>query len=169
MSTFLRRRKSVAGSFPNITGVVLRSLETEGALDIEGRDEVTNGLGVGALDTGGEELDTRVGPEAFRTPSIEFRLRLMIAVSSFLNLSRSVNATGCGEMNVKLCPTSSPMRPTFSLTCGEPSLLQKRAFVTSECKNKTWHENLTHKPHQSGEHGLQELFYHPESIADGCL
>lgn len=50
MRTFLRRRKSLAGSFPGITGVVLWSLETEAALEVEGRDGAANGLGVGALD-----------------------------------------------------------------------------------------------------------------------
>jgi hypothetical protein len=52
MSTFLRSRKSLAGSFPGITGVDPLPLDTDAALEVEGREGPASGLGVGALEAG---------------------------------------------------------------------------------------------------------------------
>jgi hypothetical protein len=52
MSTFLRSRKSLTGSLPAITGVEPRPLDTDAALDVEGREGPASGLGVGALEAG---------------------------------------------------------------------------------------------------------------------
>ena len=57
MSTFLRNRKSSAGSFPRITGVDPRPLDTDAALEVEGP---ASGLGVGALEAG-EDVATAEG------------------------------------------------------------------------------------------------------------
>lgn len=50
MSTFLRNRKSLAESLPGITGVDPRPLDTDAALDVEGREGPAGGLGVGAFE-----------------------------------------------------------------------------------------------------------------------
>jgi len=50
MSTFLRSRKSLAESLPGITGVDARPLDTEAALDVEGREGPASGLAVGTLE-----------------------------------------------------------------------------------------------------------------------
>jgi len=52
MSTFLRSRKSLAESLPGIIGVDPRPLDTEAALDVDGREGPTSGLGVGTLEAG---------------------------------------------------------------------------------------------------------------------
>ena len=56
------------------------------------------------------------------------RFWLMMLVSSRLKASRSCVATGGAAMNMNVWPASSPTSPSLSLTCGEPSLLQKRAW-----------------------------------------
>ena len=100
---------------------------TDGAREVEERDKGIAGRGLGALlgccaRTGvmgdGTALGV-VGP---------LRLTPMMFVSSVLNLSRSVTATGCGARKVKLWPASSETRPILSLTWAAPSLLQKRAW-----------------------------------------
>ena len=74
------------------------SLETDGARDVEGRDGGTADLGVGALEIGGV-----VGVETANSGlGATLRLRLIIVVSSFLNVSRSMYAMLCGDVNVKL-------------------------------------------------------------------
>jgi len=131
MSTFFLSLKSLAASVPVIVGD-LPSLTTDVALEIEAldgaavagvpgfegaRDALAGkaSLGVAAADTIGTVLDP-------------LRFRLMIFVSSDLNLSLSERATGWGsDMKVKLWPASSLTRPSLRRTCAAPSLLQKRA------------------------------------------
>ena len=116
---------------PVNTGVGrLESPVTEGALDWDNRIGGTVGLGVTTADVGDEEIGRLLvtdneGWIGLRKPSV-LLFRLIMLVSSFLNLSRSATAV-CGDVKVKLCPLSSPTRPIFSLTCAAPSLLQKRA------------------------------------------
>ena len=147
-STFLRSRKSLAWSFPATTGVPILSLATDGAREVDARDGGMDnfGVGVGAL---AARLAVAVGAATTAaavagatltfavtggrdTLSDTLRLRLIIVVRSFLNFSRSAYATGWGERKVKLCPASSPLRPSLRRTCAAPSLLQKSAGQTSE-------------------------------------
>jgi hypothetical protein len=69
------------------------SLDTDGAREVEALDGGTTDLGVGALDiAGAEEIDVfngGLGVVTFGT----LRLRLMMLVSSFLKVSRSLYAT----------------------------------------------------------------------------
>jgi hypothetical protein len=69
------------------------SLDTDGAREVEALDGGTTDLGVGALDIAGtEEIDVfngGLGVVTFGT----LRLRLMMLVSSFLKVSRSLYAT----------------------------------------------------------------------------
>lgn len=118
--TFFRRRKSTVGSLLGVLEVwVSLAIETarDGVAKGPRAEEIVGVVGVEGVP--GAWVGTGVG-----TPE---RLVAMMEVSSFLNFSRSFNATGCGEMNVKLWPASFPTRPTFSLTCAAPSLLQNRA------------------------------------------
>jgi hypothetical protein len=105
--------------------VDLPSLETDAARDVDGREAGGNARGVGAFE-GGNEAKAVMGGFA-ATSVVPLLLRLMMVVSSFLNRSRSVYAIGWGEVKVKLWPVSSSTRPSFSLTCAAPSLLQNRA------------------------------------------
>jgi hypothetical protein len=79
------------------------SLDTDGAREVDALDAGTADLGVGALDIAGvpEEIyvfNGGLGVVTFGT----LRLRLMMFVSSFLKVSRSLYATLCGDVNVKL-------------------------------------------------------------------
>ena len=126
------------------------SLDTEAARDVDGRAAAAavdgSARGVGAFEGGGgsgnSEENAVIGGFAAAAAAataavaaaeegsavVPLRLRLMMLVSSFLNFSRSVYATGCGDVKVKLWPVSSSTRPSFSLTCAAPSLLQNRAI-----------------------------------------
>lgn len=167
--TFFRRRKSAVGSLVGVLEV-RASLATEAARDGLGKASDTREagtVGVAGVDgVPGACVGAGVGrPE---------RLAAMMAVSSFLNFSRSFSATACGEMNVKLCPASFPTKPTFSLTCAAPSLLQKRAF---KCESTRQHHRRyqgtalfctdTPLPHEVPQ--LQISFYHLASITNECL
>lgn len=126
-STFFLSLKSLAASVPVMIGD-LPSLTTDAALEMEALDGAAvagvsgfegargrAGFGVGAPDTVGVVLDP-------------LRFRLMMFVSSDLNLSLSERATGWGsDVKVKLWPASSLTRPSLRRTCAAPSLLQKRA------------------------------------------
>lgn len=74
------------------------SLDTEGAREVEARDGGTADLGVGALEIAGV-VAVDIANDAL---GARLRLRLIIVVSSFLNVSRSVYAVLGGEVNVKL-------------------------------------------------------------------
>ena len=99
IKTFLRRRKSLAGSLPVMTGVAVLSLESEGALEMEWCEGarccfggIAEGVGVALIDGTFATLSgVRLG---FGRPSVALLLRLMIEVSSCLNFSRSATATG---------------------------------------------------------------------------
>jgi hypothetical protein len=98
-STFLRRRNSLAGSPPVITGVSLLSLTTEGALETGGRVELGADLAFKFAGDGAEEKGTLLvaltgGTSGLGRSSVALLLRLMMDVSSCLNFSRSVKATG---------------------------------------------------------------------------
>lgn len=99
------------------------SLETEVALEVEGRDDIAPVLSGWEVEAAETELNTG----SFVGLSEDFRFRAMIVVSSALNFSRSPSATGLGEMKVKLWPLSSPKRAIFSFTWDAPSLLQNNA------------------------------------------
>jgi hypothetical protein len=64
ISTFLRNRKSLAGSLPGITGVDPRPLDTDAALDVEGREGPASGLGVGTLEAGEDTAAKGVAAKA---------------------------------------------------------------------------------------------------------
>jgi hypothetical protein len=83
--TFLRRRKSLAGSLPAMIGV-LPSLETDAAREVEALE--SKGLGVGAFETGVEVV--AIVKEGLEGRSIVLLFRLMMFVSSPLKFSRSV-------------------------------------------------------------------------------
>ena len=133
IKTFLRKRKSLAGSLPVMTGVVLLSLESDGALETEWCGGVRYCFGDNAEDVGlaktGGAFATLSGVSGLGRPSVAFLLRLMMEVSSCLNFSRSATATDWDAVKVKLWPVSSPKSASFSLTWADPSLLQKRAIM----------------------------------------
>ena len=103
------------------------SLDTDGAREVDALDAGIADLGVGALDIAGvEKTDVFNGGLGVATLGT-LRLRLIMLVSSFLKVSRSLYATLWGDMNVKLWPLSSPTNPNFNLICAAPSLLQNNA------------------------------------------
>lgn len=131
ISTFFRSRKSLVGSLPVKTGVGrLESPETEGARESDSRKGGAVGFVVATAGVP-EETERLLDKESegwigFGRPSW-LLFRLIMFVSSFLNFSRSASAICGGDVKVKLCPLSSPRRPSFSLTCAAPSLLQNSA------------------------------------------
>lgn len=145
MSTTLRRRKSAAASVPARIGVEARSAPrlsldaTDAAREMPGGSWAPD-LGVGACENDGgvgvpELVAASVGPLLLFATAVgagvgsagPFRLPLMIAESSVLNLSRSFSATGWLARKVKLYPASSLTSASFRRTCAAPSLLQNRA------------------------------------------
>ena len=89
IKTFLRKRKSLAGSLPVMTGVAFLSLESEEALEMGWWDGARccfgdNAEGVGVAATDGV-FATLSGVSGFERPSVVLLLRLMIEVSSCLN------------------------------------------------------------------------------------
>jgi hypothetical protein len=180
-STFLRSRKSLAWSPPVTTGVPIRSLATDGARDVDDRDGGTESFGVGAL---AERLAVGAGTTTAvvagatlglavtggrETVSDTLRLRLMMVVRSFLNFSRSAYATGWGERKVKLCPASSPLRPSLRRTCAAPSLLQKSAGQTSELSTGDGRRMATNRGNHCKERVRKGFFSCLGSIASECL
>ena len=136
-STFLRRRNSAAGSPPVMTGVPLLSIAaTDAARECDWNEGPAAAAAAmaggnlggtpfakGAVAAGG----TGCGAASVGGFASSCLFRAIMGVNSCLNFSLSWDATGCGDVKVKLCPASFPSSPIFSLTCGAPSLLQNRA------------------------------------------
>jgi hypothetical protein len=138
MSTFFRRRNSAAGSPPVMTGVPLLSIAaTDAARECDWNEgpaaaAATAGGNLGAFPFAKGAAATLAGGTGCGAASIggfasNCLFRAIMGVNSCLNFSLSWDATGCGDVKVKLCPRSFPSNPIFSLTCGAPSLLQNRA------------------------------------------
>jgi hypothetical protein len=101
MRTLFLNLKSLTGSFPAMTGVDRLSLEVDGTRDIAG---LAGGI---LVDLTESAFSAELGADGAAATgglgaSCVLLLRLMIAVSSFLNFSLSEYAVGGGEMNVKL-------------------------------------------------------------------
>lgn len=152
MSTFLRIRKSSIG-LAGVEDEARPLLETEVALEAG----IAAGRGVEAFRTDAgvfEFAAAMIGfPEGTDTADTgalaPLRLLPMMLVSSRLKTSRSTEA--CGAVNINVCPASSPTSPSFSLTCAEPSLLQKSAGGQNE--NRCWEEEKnTDRLPDFGEH-----------------
>ena len=180
-STFLRSRKSLAWSFPATTGVPILSLATDGAREVDARDGGTDNFGAGALAVRlavGAATTAAAGVAGAMltfavtggrgAASDTLRLRLMMVVRSFLNFSRSAYATGWGERKVKLCPASSPLRPSLRRTCAAPSLLQKSAGQTSELWTGDGRRTATNRENHCKERVKKGFFSCLGSIASEC-
>ena len=115
--TFLRIRKSTAGSLPTMTGVEARSvpLTMDAARECMGPAPNCEARGVGGADEVGDGAAEREEPARADTGrgaadtgaavACVFLLRAMTAVNSVLKCSRSATASSWGRVKVKLCPS----------------------------------------------------------------
>ena len=101
-----------------MTGVSLLSPLTEAARETDVREGVCGGRGVDAEGVDAAEMAWAVigAAEGFGRVADALLLRLMIVVSSCLNLAQSARAIGLSDVKVKLCPFVSETSEIFNLT-----------------------------------------------------